>query len=60
MAKVFETVQCASRWSNGSLAGSDVMDSPRTIPAVLKPRPKFSSDSFIDEISDTDSDDLYP
>ncbi|XP_026329990.1 trafficking kinesin-binding protein milt isoform X3 [Hyposmocoma kahamanoa] len=60
MAKVFETVQCASRWSNGSLAGSDVADAPQTVSAILKPTLKFSSDSFIDEISDTDSDELYP
>ncbi|KAL0841965.1 hypothetical protein ABMA28_014191 [Loxostege sticticalis] len=59
MAKVFETVQCASRWSGGSLAGSDVADAPSAA-SFHKPPPKPPSDSFFDDTSDTDSDDLYP
>ncbi|XP_028164282.1 trafficking kinesin-binding protein milt isoform X4 [Ostrinia furnacalis] len=62
MAKVFETVQCASRWSGGSIAGSDTADAPMTLSAssLHKPPPKPPSDSMFDESSDTDSDDLYP
>ncbi|KAJ0180444.1 hypothetical protein K1T71_003848 [Dendrolimus kikuchii] len=67
MQKVFETVQCASRWSGASgasgasgpsLPGSDAPDAP---PPALKLPPKPpSNDSFLDDTSDTDSDDLYP
>ncbi|XP_028040968.1 trafficking kinesin-binding protein milt isoform X2 [Bombyx mandarina] len=60
MQKVFETVQCASRWSgasNASLPGSDVADAPR--PPFFKNKPP-SHDSFLDETSDTESEDLYP
>ncbi|XP_049867054.1 trafficking kinesin-binding protein milt isoform X2 [Pectinophora gossypiella] len=68
MQKVFETVQCASRWSGGSLSGSDVPDAPLVAPSthtrsgslLLKQPPKPSSDSFLDDISDAESDDLYP
>lgn len=70
MQKVFETVQCASRWSGASgasgasLHGSDAVDAPSAPPApsaYLKPPPKRTScDSFFDDTSDTDSDDLYP
>nr|XP_021189621.2 trafficking kinesin-binding protein milt isoform X2 [Helicoverpa armigera] len=66
MHKVFETVQCASRWSGQSgqsgpsLPGSDVADGPATNAAYLRPPVKPSSDSFLDDTSDTDSDDLYP
>ncbi|KAM3963376.1 trafficking kinesin-binding protein milt isoform 2-T2 [Aphomia sociella] len=63
MQKVFDTVQCASRWSGTSLPGSDAVDAPSgaSAPAYLKPPPKpTSSDSFFDDTSDTDSDDLYP
>ncbi|XP_061712157.1 trafficking kinesin-binding protein milt-like isoform X3 [Cydia pomonella] len=65
MAKVFETVQCASRWSGASgvsgasLAGSDQPDAPLPRSSYLLPKPKLSSDSFFED-SDTDSDDLYP
>ncbi|CAH0604606.1 unnamed protein product [Chrysodeixis includens] len=63
MHKVFETVQCASRWSGASgqsgasIPGSDVADAPAPF---LRPPVKPSSDSFLDDTSDTDSDDLYP
>ncbi|KAI8435129.1 hypothetical protein MSG28_003506 [Choristoneura fumiferana] len=57
MAKVFETVQCASRWSGASLAGSDQPDVP--LPSYPKLKP-LSTDSFLDDTSDTDSDELYP
>uniref|UniRef100_A0A2A4JV16 HAP1 N-terminal domain-containing protein n=2 Tax=Heliothis virescens TaxID=7102 RepID=A0A2A4JV16_HELVI len=66
MHKVFETVQCASRWSGQSgqsgpsLPGSDVADGPSANAAYLRPPVKPSSDSFLDDTSDTDSDDLYP
>ncbi|XP_059054436.1 trafficking kinesin-binding protein milt isoform X2 [Achroia grisella] len=64
MQKVFETVQCASRWSGASLPGSDAADAPdgpSSAAVYLKPPPKrTSSDSFFDDVSDTDSDDLYP
>ncbi|CAB3236474.1 unnamed protein product [Arctia plantaginis] len=63
MHKVFETVQCASRWSGQSgpsLPGSDVGDGPSVAPMHHRPPPKPSSDSFLDDTSDTDSDDLYP
>ncbi|VVC94389.1 unnamed protein product, partial [Leptidea sinapis] len=54
MQKVFETVQCASRWSGGSLSGSE----PECAP---KPKPKtISTDSFFEDISDVESEDLYP
>ncbi|XP_052737747.1 trafficking kinesin-binding protein milt isoform X2 [Bicyclus anynana] len=54
MQKVFETVQCASRWSGASLAGSDP-------DASYKPPAKpTSSDSFFEDTSDTESEDLYP
>ncbi|GBP21973.1 Trafficking kinesin-binding protein milt [Eumeta japonica] len=53
MQKVFETVQCASRWSGGSLAGSDAVDAARA------PRPR-SDDSLIDDVSEADSEELYP
>ncbi|XP_063531688.1 trafficking kinesin-binding protein milt isoform X2 [Cydia strobilella] len=65
MAKVFETVQCASRWSGASgasgasIAGSDQPDAPLPRSSYLLPKPKLSSDSFFED-SDTDSDDLYP
>ncbi|XP_053623749.1 trafficking kinesin-binding protein milt isoform X2 [Plodia interpunctella] len=59
MQKVFETVQCASRWSGASLTGSDTVDVPSG-GAYLKPPRKPASDSFLDDVSDTDSDDLYP
>ncbi|XP_013186500.2 trafficking kinesin-binding protein milt isoform X2 [Amyelois transitella] len=59
MQKVFETVQCASRWSGASLPGSDTTDAPPAA-AYLKPPPKPASDSFLDDTSDVDSDDLYP
>ncbi|CAH0720726.1 unnamed protein product, partial [Brenthis ino] len=56
MQKVFETVQCASRWSGASLAGSDSDAS-----AAYKPPPKpVLSDSFLEDVSDTESEDLYP
>ncbi|XP_022820024.1 trafficking kinesin-binding protein milt isoform X3 [Spodoptera litura] len=63
MHKVFETVQCASRWSTQSgpsLPGSDVADGPSSGAAFMRPPVKPSSDSFLDDTSDTDSDDLYP
>lgn len=66
MHKVFETVQCASRWSGQSaqsgpsLPGSDVADGPPPGAAYLRAPLKPSSDSFLDDTSDTDSDDLYP
>ncbi|KAJ8722798.1 hypothetical protein PYW07_003978 [Mythimna separata] len=64
MHKVFETVQCASRWSGQSgpsLPGSDVTDAPSVSAAYLRPQlHNPSSDSFLDDTSDTDSDDLYP
>ncbi|KOB78736.1 Selenide, partial [Operophtera brumata] len=64
MQKVFETVQCASRWSNGSgpsIPGSDVADGPAARPSYFKPPPNpFSHDSFLDDSSDAESDDLYP
>ncbi|CAH0701892.1 unnamed protein product [Spodoptera exigua] len=63
MHKVFETVQCASRWSTQSgpsLPGSDVADGPSSGTAFMRPPVKPSSDSFLDDTSDTDSDDLYP
>lgn len=65
MHKVFETVQCASRWSGQSgpsLPGSDVADAPSGVPQPpnLRLPPKPSSDSFLDDTSDSDSDDLYP
>lgn len=50
MQKVFDTVQCASRWSGDSLTGSDGA-------RANKPQ---SSDSFMDDSSDADSEDLYP
>ncbi|XP_063377947.1 trafficking kinesin-binding protein milt isoform X1 [Cydia fagiglandana] len=59
MAKVFETVQCASRWSGASIAGSDQPDAPLPRSSYLLPKPKLSSDSFFED-SDTDSDELYP
>ncbi|XP_075969423.1 trafficking kinesin-binding protein milt isoform X3 [Anticarsia gemmatalis] len=63
MHKVFETVQCASRWSGQSgpsLPGSDVADAPMVAPMHIRAPPRPSSDSFLDDTSDTDSDDLYP
>ncbi|CAH0406563.1 unnamed protein product [Chilo suppressalis] len=62
MQKVFETVQCASRWSGASLSGSDVPDAPISSASAtyLKPPPKPTSDSFFDDASDVESDDLYP
>ncbi|KAJ8725559.1 hypothetical protein PYW08_003742 [Mythimna loreyi] len=64
MHKVFETVQCASRWSGQSgpsLPGSDVTDAPSASAPYLRPQlHNPSSDSFLDDSSDTDSDDLYP
>ncbi|KAI5641783.1 kinesin associated protein domain-containing protein [Phthorimaea operculella] len=67
MQKVFETVQCASRWSGASLSGSDLLDGPRA-PSVhssvtasaLRPPPRPPSDSLLDDCSDIESDDLYP
>nr|XP_032514033.1 trafficking kinesin-binding protein milt isoform X2 [Danaus plexippus plexippus] len=56
MQKVFETVQCASRWSGASLSGSEDDVAPR----VFKPVPKTTSDSFFEDTSDTESEDLYP
>ncbi|XP_068629438.1 trafficking kinesin-binding protein milt isoform X2 [Battus philenor] len=74
MQKVFETVQCATRWSGASgasgasvasgasgasLAGSDVADAP----LMTYPKPSLkppSADSFLDESSDAESEDLYP
>ncbi|CAK1552137.1 unnamed protein product [Leptosia nina] len=56
MQKVFETVQCASRWSGASLSGSETE-------SATKPKPKvktISTDSFFEDISDTESEDLYP
>ncbi|XP_045518663.1 trafficking kinesin-binding protein milt isoform X1 [Pieris brassicae] len=56
MQKVFETVQCASRWSGASLSGSESEGVP-------KPKPKtktISTDSFFEDISDVESEDLYP
>lgn len=64
MQKVFETVQCASRWSGASgasgpsLPGSEAPDGPP--PALQLPKKPPSNDSFLDDTSDTDSDDLYP
>ncbi|KAH9637716.1 hypothetical protein HF086_009384 [Spodoptera exigua] len=55
--------QCASRWSTQSgpsLPGSDVADGPSSGTAFMRPPVKPSSDSFLDDTSDTDSDDLYP
>ncbi|XP_041976919.1 trafficking kinesin-binding protein milt isoform X2 [Aricia agestis] len=61
MQKVFETVQCASRWSGGSISGSDVADSSAPGPVPYKPPPKpTSTDSFFEDTSDTESEDLYP
>ncbi|CAH2232751.1 jg15498 [Pararge aegeria aegeria] len=56
MQKVFETVQCASRWSGASLSGSD----PDAVPAYKPPTKPNSSDSFFEDMSDTESEDLYP
>ncbi|XP_013182180.1 PREDICTED: trafficking kinesin-binding protein 1 isoform X2 [Papilio xuthus] len=64
MQKVFETVQCASRWSGASgasgasLAGSDVADGP--LHAYKPPLKPPSADSFLDYSSDAESEDLYP
>ncbi|KAJ2952839.1 hypothetical protein O0L34_g7205 [Tuta absoluta] len=67
MQKVFETVQCASRWSGASLSGSDLLDGPRAPSAhssvtqsMLRPPPRPASDSLLDDCSDIESDDLYP
>ncbi|XP_045784599.1 trafficking kinesin-binding protein milt isoform X2 [Maniola jurtina] len=56
MQKVFETVQCASRWSGASLSGSE----PDAAPAYKPPTKPNSSDSFFEDVSDTESEDLYP
>ncbi|XP_034840665.1 trafficking kinesin-binding protein milt isoform X2 [Maniola hyperantus] len=56
MQKVFETVQCASRWSGASLSGSE----PDGAPAYKPPTKPNSSDSFFEDVSDTESEDLYP
>ncbi|XP_038215306.1 trafficking kinesin-binding protein milt [Zerene cesonia] len=54
MQKVFETVQCASRWSGASLSGSEAE-------SAIKPKPKtISTDSFFEDVSDAESEDLYP
>lgn len=61
MQKVFETVQCASRWSGASLAGSasDLPDGPAPASRLLH-KPPSNNDSMFDDIgSDTDSED-YP
>ncbi|CAG5012635.1 unnamed protein product [Parnassius apollo] len=63
MQKVFETVQCASRWSGASgasLAGSDVADAPLAAPYLKPPLKPPSADSFLDDSSDAESEDLYP
>lgn len=59
MQKVFETVQCASRWSGASLAGSDSDTSNAYKPPSAPAKPVLS-DSFLEEVSDTESEDLYP
>lgn len=56
MQKVFETVQCASRWSGASLSGSDA----DAAPAYKPPAKPTSTDSFFEDTSDTESEDLYP
>ncbi|CAK1582036.1 unnamed protein product [Parnassius mnemosyne] len=66
MQKVFETVQCASRWSGASgasgasLAGSDVADAPLAATYLKPPLKPPSADSFLDDSSDAESEDLYP
>ncbi|XP_048479350.1 trafficking kinesin-binding protein milt isoform X2 [Plutella xylostella] len=65
MQKVFETVQCASRWSSGSLAGSDehpLSSSASAAASALRHKHKPPShDSYLDYSSDTGSDeDVYP
>ncbi|CAH2074176.1 unnamed protein product, partial [Iphiclides podalirius] len=62
MQKVFETVQCASRWSgaSASLAGSDVADAPLAAALGKPPLKPPSADSFLDDSSDAESEDLYP
>ncbi|XP_045491903.1 trafficking kinesin-binding protein milt isoform X3 [Colias croceus] len=56
MQKVFETVQCASRWSGASLSGSE----PESA-SVIKPKPKtISTDSFFEDVSDAESEEMYP
>lgn len=59
MQKVFETVQCASRWSGASLAGSDTDASNVYKPPSAPARPVLS-DSLLEDVSDTESEDLYP
>ncbi|CAG9096900.1 unnamed protein product [Plutella xylostella] len=65
MQKVFETVQCASRWSSSSLAGSDehpLSSSASAAASALRHKHKPPShDSYLDYSSDTGSDeDVYP
>ncbi|XP_072944263.1 trafficking kinesin-binding protein milt isoform X2 [Epargyreus clarus] len=61
MQKVFETVQCASRWSGASLSGSDVPEMAPPSATCFKPPVKPpSSDSFFEDASDAESEDLYP
>ncbi|XP_046965154.1 trafficking kinesin-binding protein milt isoform X1 [Vanessa cardui] len=56
MQKVFETVQCASRWSGASLSGSDA----ETQSAYKPPNKPTFSDSLFEDTSDAESEDLYP